>query len=571
MELIKDILKNNNFNEEFISSLSSFSSPLNQSLSSFLISIPNYFSALGYTVDPAFPEISLSLIGNMFDSKIQFNEFDFFEIEPYLIPLLTGDRTEEKYFHTDYEKFVKEYIENAGLIEQKLNTIEKERESIEKDQESLRKLIEEEMRYRQGEETDADELRKSFAASFISNKKIRKEWKEFKEKEKIIKKYFKRNSDNFIKLISIVYGETNESLSHEEIEDMEEELKEVLKTSLRKKDALEIAEAICNAKALLDFHEEVKETFEMSKEKRLEKYRKDRNILEKKIEKHMSKIRKTAQMLVVEKEGESLHHRKEFIDKNNRAVISEALGEPALEKEFNFLTKDEKKRVFSYIHENARKFRTRFSRNIRTNFRHEIDIAETCKKACGTYGVPINLAFTMPKKKKTNLVMFLDISGSCREAAELMLTFMSEMKEVFPGGCKTYVFVNRMFDVSEYFDNALTSEEAIVNIFQNIPTRGVYSDYNTPFRQFYEQSFHNITKDSIVFFIGDARNNQNQTGEEYIRAISRRAKKAYWLNTEKESKWKHGDSIFEVYSKYMSKYCECRRPVQLLSFLLEVK
>jgi uncharacterized protein with von Willebrand factor type A (vWA) domain len=128
-----------------------------------------------------------------------------------------------------------------------------------------------------------------------------------------------------------------------------------------------------------------------------------------------------------------------------------------------------------------------------------------------------------------------------------------------------------MFDVSEYFDNALTSEEAIVNIFQNIPTRGVYSDYNTPFKQFYEQSFHNITKDSIVFFIGDARNNQNQTGEEYIRAISRRAKKAYWLNTEKESKWKHGDSIFEVYSKYMSKYCECRRPVQLLSFLLEVK
>ena len=57
----------------------------------------------------------------------------------------------------------------------------------------------------------------------------------------------------------------------------------------------------------------------------------------------------------------------------------------------------------------------------------------------------------------------------------------------------------------------------------------------------------------IFIYIGDARNNKNASGEDYVKAIARKAKKAFWLNTEEVDKWNHGDSIMGVYAKYMTK------------------
>ena len=78
-----------------------------------------------------------------------------------------------------------------------------------------------------------------------------------------------------------------------------------------------------------------------------------------------------------------------------------------------------------------------------------------------------------------------------------------------------------------------------------------------------------VTGDSYVYFIGDARNNKNASGEDYVKAIARKAKKAFWLNTEPADKWNHGDSIMGTYSKYMTKIAQTANPAELLGFLDE--
>ena len=70
-----------------------------------------------------------------------------------------------------------------------------------------------------------------------------------------------------------------------------------------------------------------------------------------------------------------------------------------------------------------------------------------------------------------------------------------------------------------------------------------------------------------VYIIGDARNNKNRSGEEYVKAIARKAKKAFWLNTEEMSDWNTGDSIIGTYAKYMTKVAQTTTAAELLGFL----
>lgn len=100
-----------------------------------------------------------------------------------------------------------------------------------------------------------------------------------------------------------------------------------------------------------------------------------------------------------------------------------------------------------------------------------------------------------------------------------------------------------------------------------IPRSGAYSNYELPFRTFYNSNMSKVTGDSYVYIIGDARNNKNRSGEEYVKAIARKAKKAFWLNTEEMSDWNTGDSIIGTYAKYMTKVAQTTTAAELLGFL----
>ena len=269
---------------------------------------------------------------------------------------------------------------------------------------------------------------------------------------------------------------------------------------------------------------------------------------------------------------ESVIHRDKFQPYGNAVqIIKNGKSENEIfDKEFSKLTAEEKDAIKQYIYENARQFRTRLSRNIRTIHRDEIDIAETCKKACSTDGIPMQLMYKKPVPQRTKLLMFLDVSGSCKGASELMLYFMYYMKEIFKGGCKTYAFVNSLYDISGMFD-LMNPEESIKKILNVIPTKGVYSNYYDPLKEFYEEHFSDVTKDTLVFFIGDARNNKNDSGVEYIRAISRKCKRFYWMNTENYLKWDIKDSIIGTYKPYLNIIFETINTSELLKSLEEIK
>lgn len=263
---------------------------------------------------------------------------------------------------------------------------------------------------------------------------------------------------------------------------------------------------------------------------------------------------------------ESIQHRAEFKDAKNAV---RALGHiecpPEAEKEFKKLTDFEKRIIYRYIKDNVLKFKTRMTRNILDLNTGRIDMERTIQNACRTGGLPMEIFKELKKPGKTNLILMLDVSGSCKEASEMMITFMYLLQSVFPRGCSAYAFVNSLFDITKIMESE-NAEEAIRETLTIIPRAGQYSNYEKPITAMWENYKSKITPESIVIMIGDARNNKNGPAENEFRNIVRRAKKTYWLNTDKLEKWGQGDSIAPTYARYCSMY-EVRTPKAIVQFL----
>lgn len=284
------------------------------------------------------------------------------------------------------------------------------------------------------------------------------------------------------------------------------------------------------------------------------------------LDKKLQELKPNGPQLTVKEKA--VNHRDVFQGKHAVQIY----GKPELEntdKPFASLSEQEKEMIYTYIRQNLLGFKTRMTRRIRSDERRTINMEETVKHAIRTGGIPLKLVYNLPKRSKADLIMILDVSGSCKSASEMMLTFIGILKEIFPRGCKAFAFVNTLYDISKIYETSNT-DLAVREALSLIPRAGQYSNYEQLLRTMWEKHRRDITKDSIVVFIGDARNNKNASGEEYLKNICRKAKTAFWLNTETKEKWDCQDSIASIYGKYASMR-EVVTIRQLLHFINEIR
>lgn len=406
--------------------------------------------------------------------------------------------------------------------------------------------------------------------SYITEKEYKKKTgdKLAKDYRDLVNKYAKKNKQFLLELPERAAGKKDYTVK--EAEEAEEELKTLMKKAMLHPQAKKMIDYLMDN---IKISKKMANKIPSKKEQLFQEYKqleKQEKAQEKAVEdayKNMVKYHEDQLKKQIEKQ-ETLKHRPEFTDGKN-TVKAKYNDEPTwMDKEFAKLTQSEKQQIQEYIRQNAKEFRTRMSGYIRVRAKREIDFADTCKKACQTGGIPIRLSYVKPSFRKTNVLLILDISGSCKEASELMITFMYYMRECFPGGCLTYVFINSLYDVTKIMADANSPGEAVSTILSLVPRSGAYSNYYSTLQQFYRTQMPKITaKSTYAFFIGDARNNKNPSGEEYIKAISRKTRKTCWLNTDKIEKWGQGDSIIQLYEPYMDSTVMVRTPGELFHLL----
>lgn len=264
----------------------------------------------------------------------------------------------------------------------------------------------------------------------------------------------------------------------------------------------------------------------------------------------------------------STHHRTEFLGGRSVQILGE--GRPAfMDKKFKSLSESEKKQILQYVRENLLSFKTRLGRYLHVRNKQQIDMEQTIQNSCKTGGIPFEIYYQKQQRSRSNLVLMLDISGSCKEASEMLLSFMYLLKDIFAGGCRTYVFINSLYDVTSIMESN-DIDEAVQAILNRIPRNGQYSNYYRPLETLWMKNKKYLKKDSFVLFLGDYRNNKNPSGVEWIKNIRARAKKLYFLNTDPIEKWDQGDSIASVYHAYAPMY-SVKNASELIAFVQSLR
>lgn len=346
-----------------------------------------------------------------------------------------------------------------------------------------------------------------------------------------------------------ISDKTKETPTPENIESEMQSVSQKAKEALSKGDVAEFNKMNDAYKAL----EKVKKLDDKISKSDKEREEAIKNAIAKEEEKEQKiddKIKKVISELETIEKLESVSSKKDSKEKYGKPTKSYSEGEinNSLEiNEYNILD------IYKFIRENKEKFKTKFNRRVNTRERRKLAIKETIKSACRTGGKPLVLEFEKPKRSKANLVLVLDVSGSCSAASKALMALAHSFKEIFPGGTKVYAFVNSLYDVSKAMET-INVEESIEKVFDAIPTSGVYSNYYNPLRSLWTSEQTHINKDSIVMFIGDARNNKNPSGEEYLKQIAKKSKKTVFLNTEDSWTWDTGDSIAGIYERIVPMY-----------------
>jgi uncharacterized protein with von Willebrand factor type A (vWA) domain len=273
-------------------------------------------------------------------------------------------------------------------------------------------------------------------------------------------------------------------------------------------------------------------------ENRILAEKRDHEETQKNIDREMEQLMSRLQ---IKKESEQ--HREVFEGGGAVVLLPGTVGllPPGMDLAFEDLSSSQRRQIADFIRDNVLRFRTRLTRNLQTLREGALDLRETIRAACRTGGVPLSLIRRKKRPGRADLVLILDVSGSCQSASAMMLTFFYYLQQAFPNGCRAFAFVNSLYDISPVL-GAGEIEKALPKVLSMIPRRGVYSDYSRPLHSLWTEHRQIFRKDTIVIFAGDARNNRNPSFSEDLKNICRRVRYAYWLNTEEEAMWGQGDS-----------------------------
>lgn len=263
--------------------------------------------------------------------------------------------------------------------------------------------------------------------------------------------------------------------------------------------------------------------------------------------------------------NQSMSHRDVFKGGHNTVKTKNAIDK-LLNEDVTQLSRADIEKVLTFIRTNAKTFRQKLRKLYMTQQKKQVDIKKTIEKSVQCDGEIARLYYKKPIKSKANVVMLADISGSCRAMTSLALTYMGLMREVFPGGCHLFVFVNHLVPVDRYFSNENVTS-AVESINKSVPSRGIYSNYGVPLKELRYDNTGIINKDTTIVMLGDCRNNKNYSGVEEVEWFSKRASNFFVLNPDPLNKWGQGDSIADLYAKSGATVCRVSSTQDLLTFL----
>lgn len=195
----------------------------------------------------------------------------------------------------------------------------------------------------------------------------------------------------------------------------------------------------------------------------------------------------------------------------------------------------------------ARRVSTRLRRRLRPRRRGRLDFRRTLRAATPYGGVPLVRHYRGRRPRPPALVALCDLSVSAATATDFFLALLAPAAAHF-ARVRLFGFVDRLVEI-EFVAGRVRPAGPI-----DLMAR---SDFGRVLRDLTAEAAGDLTRDTVLLVLGDARNNRRPPGADLLRAARERVRRVVWLNPEPVARWNTGDSVIASYARHVDALVAC--------------
>ena len=200
---------------------------------------------------------------------------------------------------------------------------------------------------------------------------------------------------------------------------------------------------------------------------------------------------------------------------------------------------------------------TRRALRYRRARRGQFDLRRTVLRSLrGGSEVPFALSYRRRPLGKLRLVVLCDVSGSVWHVSTFLLKLVHTLQAEFIQ-VRSLLFVSSIVEVTSLIRHMRFPDD--LDALRHDPNLNLfgYSDFGRAFYQFYRDLLGDLTRDTVLVILGDARNNAFDPQAWTLEEIRQRCRRLIWLNPEPRQEWNQDDSVIEVYAPFCDAVLEC--------------
>lgn len=200
---------------------------------------------------------------------------------------------------------------------------------------------------------------------------------------------------------------------------------------------------------------------------------------------------------------------------------------------------------------------TRRSLRYRRTRRGQFDLRRTVLQGLRSGSeIPSTLAYRRRRLSKLRLAVLCDVSGSVWQVSTFLLKLVHTLQAEF-ASVRSFLFVNSVVEVTPLFRRMRFPDDLQkLRHYPNLNLFG-FSDFGRVFYQFYRDVLGDLSHDTVIVILGDARNNALDPQEWTLEEMRQRCRRVIWLNPEPRQDWNQNDSIIDIYAPFCDDVLAC--------------
>ena len=215
-------------------------------------------------------------------------------------------------------------------------------------------------------------------------------------------------------------------------------------------------------------------------------------------------------------------------------------------------------RLQGLIQKLARKLTQKHRKRPKQTRRGQLHMIKTMRRGIVHDGVMFDTFWRRTEKRKPQIMAICDVSGSVSAYAKFLLMLLYYLQDVLPR-TRSFAFAHDLGEITSLFEQHPVEKAIEIANWRY----GGATDYGTSLEKFWELAGSDITKQTTLIILGDARNNYGAHKFERLLEISERCRRIIWLNPEGKYQWGSGDSEMLRYQRVCQLAHECNTLGQL--------